>query len=231
MGQGLSCLSCKEETEGQRGEIILFKVTQLGSEKAKTWTLVFLSPSRSFPTTNEFIRLAKAGVVEFPEGVNGVRKNYRENNKGEEGSWREKWGETVWCYGWSVLFLLIASVVPVLPGWLILVSISVELLQGEHCPSCEVPIQGILMKETTFQVFFLLGFWSFWRVCGKAEMMINMALKAMPANQQQNPYAQSRFLGKYHMCDGAGNGSPTSHPTMESQIQLSESGLSWWLRW
>lgn len=118
------------------------------SEKDKTWTHVFLSPSRNFPTTNEFIRLVKAGIVELPGGVNGVRKNYRENNKGEEGSWRQKWEvgrdswRWVWCYGWSVLFLLIASVVPVLPGWLSPAPISVELLQGEHFPSCEEPSPG-----------------------------------------------------------------------------------------
>ena len=62
---------------------------------------------------------------------------------------RDSW-RWVWCCGWSVLFLLIASVVPVLPGWLSPVPVSVELLQGEHFPSCEVQIQGILMKETTF---------------------------------------------------------------------------------
>lgn len=34
--------------ETQKSEIILFQVTQLGSEKSKTWGQVFLSPSEIF---------------------------------------------------------------------------------------------------------------------------------------------------------------------------------------
>ena len=119
--------------------------------------------------------------------------------------------------------------VPVLSGWLSPVPISVELLQGEHFPSCEEPSPGDTYERSNISGLLPFRFLKLLEGMWGSRDDGNMAL--MPANQQQNPYVQSRFLGKHQMCDGAGNGSPTSHPTMESQIQLSESGLSQWLRW
>lgn len=112
--------------------------------------------------------------------------------KGEVG--RDSW-RWVWCYGWSVLSLRIASGAPVLAGRLSLIPISVELPQGEHFPGCEESnpagsyernsILGPLpIRRFHFRGLELLG------VFGGAEMMVKVAFKALPANQQQNPYVQ-----------------------------------------